>query len=211
MQTFSIRTLKKHCDQLRKSNALIARLHHTYGYPPYWKRPNNFESLCKTIIEQQVSLASAKSSFNRLKLYCKKIEPNIIASIDEDNFRSNGITKQKACYLKLLAERLIEEPHFFEFLESASNEMAKEKLMELKGIGNWTSNVFMLVALNRINVYPDFDVALINSIAYEEFGGAKVTNEIAKEFISQFDPIQSIAVCYYYHAYICRKKIEFIP
>jgi 3-methyladenine DNA glycosylase/8-oxoguanine DNA glycosylase len=86
-----------------------------------------------------------------------------------------------------------------------------KKLISLKGIGHWTANVYMLVALNRIDIYPDFDVALINSIAHEIFDGNKIDNETAKEFITQFSPLQSIACLYFYHAYIVRKGIQFVP
>ncbi len=211
MKTFSKHTIKKHCNALQNNHTHIATLHEQYGYPPYWKRENNFESLCKTIIEQQVSLASAKSSYERLKKYCGAVEAKKLTSLHEDEFRANGITKQKGRYLKLLAETLIQEPDFFLLLETLDNQLAKEKLMSLKGIGHWTANVYMLVALNRIDIYPDFDVALINSIAYEIFEGEKIDNEKAKKFIARFTPLQSIACCYFYHAYIQRKKIVFIP
>jgi DNA-3-methyladenine glycosylase II len=210
-ETFSKSTYRSHCNKLRKQYHEIDILHIRYGFPPYWKRENNFQSLCRTIIEQQVSLASAKSSFERLKNYCNSIIPAELVKLDEAEFRANGITKQKGKYLKLLSEKLILEPDFFISLEKLDNDSVREKLISLKGIGPWTANVYMLVALNRINIYPDFDVALINSIAHEAFNGEKIGNEIAKEFIAQFAPLQSIASCFYYHAYIKRKGIVFIP
>ncbi len=196
---------------MRNIHAPIADLHAQYGYPPYWKRENGFESLCKTIIEQQVSLASAKSSYERLKVFCGRIEPASFVHLTEEEFRANGITRQKGRYLKLLSETLMLEPDFFQQLEILDNHHAKEKLMTLKGIGHWTANVYLLVALNRLDLYPDFDVALINSISYEGFNGEKIDNEQAKTFIAQFSPWQSIACCYFYHAYIQRKKIVFVP
>ena len=160
---------------MRNEHKCISKIHNLYGYPPYWKRVNCFESLCKTIIEQQVSLASAKSSFERLKKVYQFIEPHLLAGLSQDNFRECGITKQKANYIKLLSERLLLEPDFFNSLEKLDSDSTKEKLISLKGIGHWTANVYLLVALNRRNIYPDFDVALINSIAYEEFGGKKMS------------------------------------
>jgi DNA-3-methyladenine glycosylase II len=203
--------LKTFCDEVRKINPSIQRIHDQHGYPPYWKRPNSFESLCKTIIEQQVSLSSATASFNRLKNYCGDITPSNVVKIEVETFRANGITKQKARYLNLLSQTLIDEPDFFEQLEKLDNDRAKTKLISLKGIGHWTANVYMLVALNRLDIYPDFDVALINSIAYEIFDGEKIDNEVAKNFILQFAPYRSMATCYFYHAYINRKQIQFIP
>ena len=211
MHTFSKHTFKKYCNVLKEEHPFIASMHERDGYPPFWKRENNFISLCKTIIEQQVSLASAKSSYDRLERFCGAITPQNLATLNEEQFRANGITKQKARYLKLLAELLISEPDFFEALATLDNEKARERLISLKGIGHWTANVYMLVALNRSNIYPDFDVALINSIAHEAFEGRKIDNEEAKRFIQAFDPLQSIATCYFYNAYIVRKKIVFVP
>jgi DNA-3-methyladenine glycosylase II len=211
LKTFSKSTYKKYCNQLRNDHISIAKIHNEHGFPPFWKRENSFESMCKTIIEQQVSLASAKSSFERLKNKYRLIEPSNLARLSVDDFRECGITKQKANYIKLLSERLLLEPDFFDSLEKLDSESTKEKLISLKGIGHWTANVYLLVALNRRNIYPDFDVALINSIAYEEFGGKKMSNDEAKNWIENFNPLKSIACCYYYHAYIQRKKIVFTP
>lgn len=211
MKTYSKNSFRKHCDAVRSKHKVIEKLHLQYGYPPYWKRENGFESLCKTIIEQQVSLASAQSSFERLKIFCGSINPMKLSSITIEEYRSCGITKQKASYLTLLSQRLLTEPDFFISLEKMKNQTAKEKLISLKGIGHWTANVYMLIALNRIDIYPDFDVALIKSIAHEIFDGNKMDNETAKEFIAQFSPLQSIACLYFYHAYIVRKGVRFVP
>jgi len=211
VKTFSKSNYQKHCDAMRRHHGVIERLHQLHGYPPFWKRSNSFESLCKTIIEQQVSLASAKSVYNRLKEFTGLIAPAELAALSTEEYRSCGITRQKAQYLILLAIRLLQEPDFFISLEKMNDLAAKEKLISLKGIGHWTANVYMLVALNRIDIYPDFDVALINSIAYEVFEGSKINNEAAKEYISQFSPMQSIPCLYFYHAYIVRRKVVFVP
>ncbi len=211
MKTYSKNTFTKYCNALRRQHAAIEKLHQQYSYPPYWKRENCFESLCKTIIEQQVSLASAKSSYERLKTFCDGIHPSKLSSLNIDEYRSCGITKQKANYLSLLSQRVLNEPDFFSSLEMMDNKSAKEKLISLKGIGHWTANVYMLIALNRIDIYPDFDVALINSIAFEAFKGSKIDNNAAREFIAQFSPVQSIACLYFYHAYIARKGVRFVP
>jgi DNA-3-methyladenine glycosylase II len=211
VKTFSKSTCKKHCDVMRRQHAVIERLHQLYGYPPFWKRSNSFESLCKTIIEQQVSLASAKSVYNRLKEYTGAIAPAQLAALSTEEYRTCGITRQKSHYLTLLAIRVLQEPDFFTSLEKMNDQAVKEKLMSLKGIGHWTANVYMLVALNRLDIYPDFDVALINSIAYEIFEGEKINNETARNYMAQFSPMQSIPCLYFYHAYIVRRKVVFVP
>ncbi len=196
---------------MRHQSTDIARLHNAYGYPPFWKRSNSFESLCKTIIEQQVSLASAKAVYERLKEFTGNIAPAQMAALTVDEYRRCGVTRQKSNYLVLLSLRVLQEPDFFSTLEKLDNDTVRERLISLKGIGRWTANVYMLVALNRIDIYPDVDVALINSIAYEIFAGKKIDNETAKNYVARFSPLQSIACLYFYHAYIVRRKVVFVP
>ncbi len=211
METYSEQNFKRHCNALRKEHAVIAQIHEAHGYPPFWSRGNTFEALAKTIVEQQVSLASANACVARLRQYLPDFTAKAWLNLNDDTIRACGITKQKTNYLRLLAEREIAEPNFFASLEHLSNEAAKEKLMALKGIGHWSANIFLLDALNRVDVYPDFDVALINSVAREAFKGEKINNEQTREYINQFAPRRSIACLYFYHAYIVRKNIQFIP
>lgn len=208
--TYTASTFKKYCDQLRSKHTAIQLLHQKYGYPPYWKRENCFASLCKTILEQQVSLASAKSVYEKLHAH-SKMSPSVLAELSQADYLSFGVTRQKATYLSLLAKQTLGDQEFFTSLEEMDNETLRKNLLCIKGIGPWTANVYMLTAINRLDIYPDNDVALMSSIAYEAMNQEKLSNENAAAFIAQFTPMRSIASCYYYHAYIVRKKISFIP
>ncbi|HNB80720.1 MAG TPA: hypothetical protein PLP14_01405 [Chitinophagaceae bacterium] len=201
----------RYCDVVRSRHSIIETLHANYGYPPYWKRENGLESMCKTIIEQQVSLTSARAVFNRFKSICPAIDATAILSLNCTDFVRAGITRQKTSYLLSLAEKLQQDPEFFHHLEDDSDDIVYQKLIALKGIGPWTANVYMLVALNRMNRYPENDIALIRSISKEAFHGEPLDNQTARQFIEQFAPMRSIACCYYYQAYIVRKRTEFIP
>lgn len=212
MKTYNATNFSRYCSLLKNKHNDILTLHNKYGAPPYWRRENTFEALCKTIIEQQVSLASANAVFDRLKKSFPIVEPITIASTPQEKLCNCGITRQKATYIRCLAEALLNEPNFLTSLYKLNNTDAKNKLMSIKGIGNWTANVYLLDALNRIDIYPDFDVALIQSISFEVFNNkVKLDNDMAKEFISKYAPYRSIACLYYYHAYITRKSVVFIP
>lgn len=212
MKTYNAKNFSRYCSLLKNKHQDIHELYKKYGTPPYWRRENTFEALCKTIIEQQVSLASANAVFDRLKKSYPIITPETIASLTQEKLYNCGITRQKATYLKCLAQALLLEPTFLTSLYKLNNTDAKNKLMSIKGIGNWTANVYLLDALNRIDIYPDFDVALIQSISFEVFNNkVKLDNDMAKDFISKYAPYRSIACLYYYHAYIIRKGVVFIP
>jgi DNA-3-methyladenine glycosylase II len=199
-----------YCDTLRKQHSILQAIHQVHGYPPYWKRKNNFASLCKTILEQQVSLVSAQAVYTRLQ-QGTNMEIAILKEMSVLDYRQFGITRQKASYLQSLAKTVYQTPTYFTQLKKCNDIDAKEKLISLKGIGSWTANVYMLTALNRLNIYPDFDVALIHSIAHETKAADLNNNEEAKKYIAQFHPLRSIACCYFYHAYIQRKGISFMP
>lgn len=80
-----------------------------YGIPGFVSRPQGFESLCKTILEQQVSLDSAKASFDKLKNLVKDFAPEKILEVTDVEFRSCGVSRQKTSYLRALAEAVIDK------------------------------------------------------------------------------------------------------
>jgi DNA-3-methyladenine glycosylase II len=211
MNSYNKLNFRTKCDELVAKHKCIATLFYKYNYPPYWKRVNNFESFVKTILEQQVSLASARAVFSRLQNALPKITYTNILDFGIENLKQCGITKQKANYIFGLAEIVNNEKSFFKNIEKLNDDEVKQKLISIKGIGIWSANVYMLTSLNRLNIYPPNDVALIKGIAMVAFKNEKINNVAAEKFIAQFAPLQSIAVCFYYWAYICEKKIEFIP
>jgi DNA-3-methyladenine glycosylase II len=207
--SFNKNNFKQYCDEMRGKHKVIAVIHKQFGYPPHWKRPANFDTLVKTILEQQVSLASAQSVYARLKTTVKEISPNVIIDFGKDNLGKCGITKQKQNYILGVAHLLLEKPKFLTQLSKLSDEKVYDALTSIKGFGPWSANVLMLTMLNRIDVYPEKDVALIKGIALAAFNGKTMSNDEARNFIAKFSPMRSIAVCYFYWYYIGVKGVVF--
>ena len=130
------------------------------GPPPLWERAPGFVTLVRIILEQQVSLASADAMFQRLKKNIKPLTPATIIAAGEPFLRSFGVTRQKAAYFLNVAQAIQSGRLDLEVLGQLSDELVIEKLTSVKGIGQWTAKIYLLMALRRPDVWPVGDVAL---------------------------------------------------
>jgi DNA-3-methyladenine glycosylase II len=134
------------------------------GPPPLWGRAPGFETLVKIILEQQVSLASAEAIFRRLTARFSPFTPARLARAGETSLREHGVTRQKAAYCIHLAGAILEGRLDLDALERMHDEDAAEALTRLKGIGPWTAQIYLLMALRRPDVWPSGDLALVRTI-----------------------------------------------
>jgi DNA-3-methyladenine glycosylase II len=119
---------------LEKDN-VFKKILDLYGMPGFPSRPQGFESMCKTILEQQVSLNSARASYNKLDAYMEAFGPANILKLSDDEFRLCGISRQKAVYLRALAEAVIDKTIDFSSFAHKSPQQARQELIQVKGIG----------------------------------------------------------------------------
>ena len=155
--TFS--RLQKVAPILCQRDSDLGRVVENYGIPLLWKREEGFAILMHIVLEQQVSLASAKAVFERI---CKICHPKAeeILTLGEDNLRCIGVTRQKARYIVGLAQAEVSGMLDFTALPTMSDDDARRKLMQFKGVGAWTTEVYLLMALSRADVFPSGDLAL---------------------------------------------------
>jgi DNA-3-methyladenine glycosylase II len=137
----------------------LKRVVGAHGTPPLWARREGFATLVHIILEQQVSLASAKAVFERLCGVCAP-EASAVTAFGEEGLRNIGITRQKAHYIWLAAHEICAGRLYLPTLRSLSNDDARAELMRLKGVGAWTADVYLLMALRRTDVFPSGDLAL---------------------------------------------------
>lgn len=136
-----------------------------HGPPPLWSRPQGFPTLVKIILEQQVSLASAASMFERLEKNIVPLQPERFLSQGESGLRSLGLTRQKTAYLLHLSEAVLNGNLRISRLARMKDDEAKAALIKLKGIGSWSADIYLLMALRRPDVWPSGDLALALSLA----------------------------------------------
>jgi DNA-3-methyladenine glycosylase II len=152
------------CDELAAIDPDLSAIIKTYGHPPFWSRPNTFETLVHIILEQQVSLASALSTLNKLRERLQELTPSGLLLLTDEEMRACYVSRQKTVYLRHLAEALISGQINLTELEDLPDDVIRGKLVALKGIGNWTADVYLMFVLQHSDVFPIGDLAAVNAL-----------------------------------------------
>ncbi|MDA0991798.1 MAG: DNA-3-methyladenine glycosylase 2 family protein [Verrucomicrobia bacterium] len=133
----------------------------SYGPPPIWRRPAGFRTLLYLILEQQVSLASARATYEKLVARLgAEPEPETFLKLDDDDLRGLGFSRQKTRYGRILAGAVRDGTLKLDRLRRRDDAAAKAELMKLPGIGHWTADIYLMEALGRPDVWPVGDLAL---------------------------------------------------
>ena len=135
-----------------------------YGPPPLWARRPGFSTLVRIILEQQVSLRSAAAAYARLQAVAGRVTPARVASISERSLRAAGLTRQKAAYCRGLANAIVGGGFDLGRLDRLADDEVRSALIELPGIGPWTADIYLLIALCRPDVWPTGDLALAKAL-----------------------------------------------
>jgi DNA-3-methyladenine glycosylase II len=145
---------------LSEADADLARVARECGAPQMWERAEGFPALVITILEQQVSLASAAAAFNRLLAAASPLTPESFLAFDDAELRAFGFSRQKALYCRLAARAVVEGELDFAALAALDDDAARAALVRLKGVGAWTAEIYLLRALGRPDAWPSGDLAL---------------------------------------------------
>jgi DNA-3-methyladenine glycosylase II len=135
-----------------------------YGAPPLWSRLPGFATLIRIILEQQVSLSSARAAYNRLEDATEGITPTSFLRLNDEELKTIGFSRQKTRYGRLLARSILDGSVDLEVLEGYHDEEARSRLRAIKGIGRWSADIYLLMALRRPDVWPHNDLALIKAV-----------------------------------------------
>jgi len=185
------------------TDQVFALINDQYGPPPNWSRPQGFISLSKIILEQQVSLASANAHFIKLNSYLKAFTPEEIVALSDEEMRSCQISRQKSTYLRALSMAILNREIVFEELPDLSQEKVRQILTDIKGIGNWTTDIYMMFCLQAKDIFPSGDIAAINTII--ELFNVKSKEEILL-LTEKWKPVRSLAAFYLWHYYLRKRN-----
>lgn len=156
--------MKEAIQYLTQKDKIFGQIIEQYGLPVIPSRPEGFETLVLLILEQQVSIDSAKATFLRMRDAVGKIIPENLISISEEEFRTFGVSRQKAKYINHLADAVLTNKIDLSKLSSKSAEEVRAELIQLKGIGHWTIDVYLMFSLKKEDVLPLGDVAIVNTM-----------------------------------------------
>jgi DNA-3-methyladenine glycosylase II len=140
----------------------LASIYEIHGTPPMWARRPGFSTLLRIVLEQQVSLVSARAMFARLKANISFFTAAGFIESGETYLRSLGVTRQKAHYCVQVAHAFTNG--HLDKIGRMNDEDAHNSLVSIKGVGPWTANIYLLMALRRPDIWPDGDVALATAV-----------------------------------------------
>ncbi|MFT5131596.1 MAG: DNA-3-methyladenine glycosylase II [Gammaproteobacteria bacterium] len=193
--------------ELSATDKGLGRVVELYGPPPMWGRKAGFPALVKIILEQQVSLVSAEAVFRKLQSSVSDVSPEQIKKLSVSGLREIGFTRQKAGYCEGLAELILAGELSLDSLKRLDDESAHNKLLAIKGIGPWTANIYLLMALRRPDVWPDGDLALAESARRIKKLKERPSYERLNKMAQNWRPWRSVAARILWHAYLSENAL----
>jgi DNA-3-methyladenine glycosylase II len=190
-------------NQLLHLDEVFVKINSLYGPPPDWQRPEGFISLSRIILEQQVSLQSANAHFNKLDAYLPEFTPTEILKLSDKEMRNCQISKQKSAYLRELSTAILAGKIKLESLRFLPEPEIRQQLKSLKGIGDWTANIYLMFCLQANDIFPAGDIAIINTM--KELI-KPVTHDEIISIADRWRPYRSLASYFLWHYYLRKRN-----
>ena len=173
---------------LSKRDPVLRKIIKKYKKGFLTTRNKPFFSLCRTVIGQQVSVASADSIWSKFSKKCKgSIKPRVVLKISSRNLKSAGLSRQKISYLKIIARAFENKSFNVREIKKMDDTKAIEYITKLKGLGVWSAEMFLMFNLNRPNIFPVKDIGLLRAISKNY----KTTYPPSKRFLDKISKLHS--------------------
>lgn len=174
-----------------------------FGLPIIQKRQEGFASMCHIILEQQVSIASAKACYIKIENLFGSITPEIIINATDEELRNCGVSRQKTIYLKDLASKVISKEIDFDTFATKSEEQIRKELITIKGVGNWSIEVYLMFCLQTPDIIPLGDIAIKNTL--KELYNCQ-TQEEMEALSENWKPYRTFASFTIWHYYLKKRN-----
>jgi DNA-3-methyladenine glycosylase II len=184
----------------------LAAIRARHGPPPLWDRDPGFATLVAIVLEQQVSLRSAAAALERLRRAAGSVEPEAIVQLGEPGARAAGLTRQKARYVVALAEAAVDGRFDSTALATADDEDARARLTSLLGVGRWTADIYLLMALGRPDIWPDGDLALASAMRRAKDLASLPDAATQRQLAEQWRPWRAVGARLLWHAYLAGER-----
>jgi DNA-3-methyladenine glycosylase II len=204
-------SLQRGVDALAATDPDLAGILDRHGLPPLWAREPGFETLVQIILEQQVSLQSAVAAVGRLRSALGigpsvVLTPAAVIELGEEAMRVAGLTRQKAAYLAGLAADVTTGRLDLAAVAAAPDDDARAALMTIAGVGRWTADIYLLMALGRPDVWPDGDLALAAAMRRAKDLGALPGREEQRSIAAAWQPWRAVAARILWHGYLAGER-----
>jgi DNA-3-methyladenine glycosylase II len=182
--------------ELMKRDRIMRRLIPQFGDLHLVGRGEPFVTLARSIVGQQISVKAAEAVWQRVRLACPKCSPAQVLKAGPDKLAACGLSKRKAEYVLDLAGHFKDKRlHVDGWVEMGDEEIIAE-LIQIRGIGRWTAEMFLIFNLLRPNIFPLDDLGLMKGISLNYFSGEPVSRSDAREVAANWEPWRTVATWY---------------
>lgn len=200
------RSYRRGLGELAGRDADLGRVLFELGPPPMWDREPGFPTLVHIILEQQVSLASARACFDKLLAAVDVLTPAGLLALDNGELKGIGFSRQKTEYARVLATALVDGDLDLEALAGLPDDEVRGRLIRLKGIGRWTADIYLLMALGRPDIWPVGDLALVVAAQQVMRLDARPNPEEFQRMGDAWRPWRSVAARLLWHHYLSAEE-----
>jgi len=186
----------KACADLMKRDRILKKLIPKFGPVHLINHDDPFTTLARSVVSQQISVTSAQAMWKRVELACPKQVPQQFIKLGHDKLRACGLSKRKTEYILDLAQHFVSGALHVDSWTSMEDEAVIAELTQIRGIGRWTAEMFLIFNLSRPNVLPLDDLGLIQAISVNYFSGEPVTRSEAREVAANWEPWRTVATWY---------------
>jgi DNA-3-methyladenine glycosylase II len=188
--------------ELISSDSDLAEAVMRWGNPPFWTHTPGFQGLVLAILSQQVSLESAQATFTKLENSIGSVESEEFLSLDDNKLHAIGFSRQKASYVRDIAQEILAGKLYLDDIESMDNDQARNRLMELRGVGPWTADTYLLFALRRSDAWPSGDLALEKAVHELKRLSTNPSTIVVDNIADNWKPWRAVAARILWHHYL---------
>jgi DNA-3-methyladenine glycosylase II len=195
-------TLAEGVAELTRRDPHLAAVVARHGAPPLWDRPPGFGTLVQIILEQQISLSAGRAAYGRLERLAGAVTPERVAALSEAELRGAGLTRQKSAYIRDLAQAIVAGEFDPDALVALDDDEARAALIKLRGIGAWTANIYLLMALGRADIWPAGDLALVAAMREVKRLRSSPDSDRIGRITRAWSPWRAVAARVLWHHYL---------
>ena len=181
---------------LRKKDKRLGKIIESYPKDFLFSKSDPFMTLARSIVGQQISVKAAQSVWDRFEIKIVKVNPLNIKKIHSNSLKSVGLSRQKVLYLKNLSEAFIKDKIKIKSWSKMSDEDVIQDLIQIKGIGRWTAEMFLIFNLCRADIFPLDDIGMIKGLCKIYNLNYPIDKDKVLKIGNRWKPYRSVATWY---------------
>ena len=193
-------------DQLIARDQDLALVIERWGRPKQMLRSPGFATLLRIILGQQVSLTAATSIFKRLNDQLPEITPTNFLNLQAEQLKAIGFSRQKTTYCRALAEAIVSQELNIDNLDLLSDKAIRNQLTKIKGIGDWTADMYLMTALQRLDIFPSKDLAVAVATQEVKQLASRPKQPELERIAESWRPYRAVAAMILWHHYLNRNQ-----